>query len=51
MRAAVELYRHQGHPTNEDTGAVFATKSDLSNPLVRQFVDPRCGSPRQIDVG
>ncbi len=51
VRAAVELYRHQGDPKNENTGAVFVTKSDLSNPLVHQFVSPRCGSPKQIDVG
>jgi hypothetical protein len=47
----VALLRHQAAPANEDTGAVMVTRSDLSNPVVRQFVSPRCGSPRQVDVG
>ncbi len=51
VRSAVALLRHQGHPGNEDTGAVFVTRSNLNNPVVRQFVSPRCGSPRQVDVG
>jgi ribose transport system substrate-binding protein len=51
VRAAVKLLRHQGHPGNENTGAVFVTKSNLNNPIVRQFVNPRCGSPHQVDVG
>ncbi len=51
VRAAVKLLRHQGHPGNENTGAVMVTKSDLNNPVVRQFVTPRCGSPHQVDVG
>jgi hypothetical protein len=29
----------------------MVTKSNLNNPVVRQFITPRCGSPRQIDVG
>jgi ribose transport system substrate-binding protein len=51
VRAAVALVRHQGRPRNENTGAVFVTRHDLNNPVVRQFVTPRCGSPRQVDVG
>jgi ribose transport system substrate-binding protein len=51
VRAAVEILRHQGHPRNENTGAVMVTKSNLNHPVVRQFITPRCGSPRQIDVG
>jgi hypothetical protein len=51
VRAAVALLRHQGQPKNENTGAVMVTRSDLKNPVVRQFVTPRCGSPRQVDVG
>jgi ribose transport system substrate-binding protein len=51
VRAAVKLLRHQGHPGNVDTGAVFVTKSNLNSPVVRQFVNPRCGSPHQVDVG
>ena len=51
VRAAVDLLRHQGRPENENTGAVFVTRHDLNNPLVRQFVTPKCGSPRQVDVG
>ena len=41
----------QGHPKNENTGAVMVTTSNLNNPVVRQFVTPRCGSPRQVDIG
>jgi ribose transport system substrate-binding protein len=51
VRAAVALLRHQARPKNENTGAVMVTKSNLHNPVVRQFVTPRCGSPRQVDVG
>ncbi len=51
VRAAVELLRHQGKPSNENTGAVMVTPSSLKSPVVRQFVTPRCGSPQQIDVG
>jgi ribose transport system substrate-binding protein len=51
VRAAVKLLRHQGKPENENTGAVMVTKSNLNNPVVRQFVTPRCGSPRKVDVG
>ncbi len=51
VRAATELLRHHGDPHNEDTGAVFVTKSNLKNPIVHQFVQPRCGPPRQVDVG
>lgn len=51
VRSAVDLLQHKGHPQNENTGAVFVTKSSLKNPVVHQFVDPRCGSPRQVDVG
>jgi ribose transport system substrate-binding protein len=51
VRAAVALLRHQSRPKNENTGAVMVTKSDLNNPVVRQFVTPRCGSPRQVDIG
>ena len=51
VRAAVDLLRRQGRPQNENTGAVFVTRHDLNNPLVRQFVTPKCGSPRQVDVG
>jgi len=51
VRAAAQLLRHQQRPANENTGAVMVTKADLNNPVVRQFVTPRCGSPRQVDVG
>jgi ribose transport system substrate-binding protein len=51
VRAAFDLVRHKGRPENENTGAVFVTRRDLNNPLVRQFVTPKCGSPRQVDVG
>lgn len=51
VRAAVDLLRHKGRPGNENTGAVFVTRQDLNNPLVRQFVTPKCGSPRQVDIG
>jgi ribose transport system substrate-binding protein len=51
VRAAVRLLRHQGKPGNENTGAVMVTRKNLNNPVVRQFVTPRCGSPRQVDVG
>jgi ribose transport system substrate-binding protein len=51
VRAAVEMLRHQRRPQNENTGAVFVTRSNLTNPVVRQFVTPRCGSPRQVDIG
>jgi len=51
VRAAVAILHHQGQPKDEDTGAVMVTKSNLNNPTVRQFTNPRCGSPRQVDVG
>ncbi len=51
VRAAVALVRHQGRPRNENTGAVMVTRSNLNNPIVRQFVTPRCGPPRLVDVG
>ncbi|MBV9915827.1 MAG: substrate-binding domain-containing protein [Solirubrobacterales bacterium] len=51
VRGAVALLRHQGNPSNENTGAVMVTKSNLNNPVVRQFITPRCGPPRQVDVG
>jgi ribose transport system substrate-binding protein len=51
VRAGVALLRHQGKPQSENTGAVMVTKSNLNNPTVRQFITPRCGSPRQVDVG
>lgn len=51
VRATVAILRHQGHPQNENTGAVFVTRSNLNNAVVRQFITPRCGSPRQVDVG
>ena len=51
VRAAVELLRRQGRPQNENTGAVFVTQHNLSNPVVRQFVTPKCGSPHEVDVG
>jgi ribose transport system substrate-binding protein len=51
VRAAVAMLRHQRRPPNENTGAVFVTRHDLNNPVVRQFVTPVCGSPRRIDVG
>jgi ribose transport system substrate-binding protein len=51
VRAAVAILRHQHAPGNEDTGAVMVTRSNLSNATVRQFVNPRCGSPHQVDVG
>jgi ribose transport system substrate-binding protein len=51
VRAAVAMVRHQAPPKSENTGEVFVTKYDLTNPVVRQFVSPRCGSPQQVDVG
>jgi ribose transport system substrate-binding protein len=51
VRAAVAMLEHGAHPGNENTGEVIVTRSDLNNPTVRQFVDPRCGPPRQVDVG
>jgi ribose transport system substrate-binding protein len=51
VRAAVAMLRHQSRPGNENTGAVMVTKRSLSNPVVKQFVTPRCGSSRQVDVG
>jgi ribose transport system substrate-binding protein len=51
VRAAVQLLRHQGRPHNENTGAVMVTRKNLNNAVVRQFVSPRCGGPRQVDVG
>jgi ribose transport system substrate-binding protein len=51
VRAAVAMLRHQSKPKNENTGAVMVTKRSLSTPTVKQFVTPRCGSPRQVDVG
>ena len=51
VRAAVAMLQHSGQPANENTGAVMVTKSDLSNPTVRQFITPRCGSPSQVDIG
>jgi ribose transport system substrate-binding protein len=51
VRAAVAMLRHQGRPQNENTGDVFVTRKNLDNPLVRQFVTPRCGSARQVDIG
>jgi ribose transport system substrate-binding protein len=51
VRAAAALLRHQARPHNENTGAVMVTRSNLDNPVVRQFVTPRCGPPRTVDVG
>ncbi len=51
VRATVALLRHQGSPKNENTGVEMVTKSNIDNPTVRQFITPRCGSPRQVDVG
>jgi ribose transport system substrate-binding protein len=51
VRSAVAILRHQGQPTNEDTGAVMVTRSNLNNSTVRQFITPRCGPPNQVDVG
>jgi ribose transport system substrate-binding protein len=51
VRAAAALVRHQSKPRSENTGVVMVTKSDLHNSKVRQFVSPRCGPPRQVDVG
>jgi ribose transport system substrate-binding protein len=51
VRAAVTLLRHQGRPRSENTGAVMVTRANLTNPIVRQFITPRCGSLRQVDVG
>jgi ribose transport system substrate-binding protein len=51
VRAAVAMLRHEGRPQSENTGEVFVTRHDLNNPVVRQFVTPKCGSPRQVDVG
>jgi ribose transport system substrate-binding protein len=51
VRAAVALLRHHGQPHNENTGAVMVTRANLNNPVVRQFVTPRCGPPRSVDVG
>ncbi len=51
VRAAAALIRHQAKPKSENTGEVMVTKANLHNPTVRQFVSPRCGPPRQVDVG
>jgi ribose transport system substrate-binding protein len=51
VRTAVGLLRHQVSPRNENTGVVVVTKSNLNNPKVRQFIAPRCGPPRQVDLG
>ncbi len=51
VRTAVAVLRHQGQGASENTGAVMVTRSNLNNPVVRQFTSPRCGSPRQVDVG
>jgi ribose transport system substrate-binding protein len=51
VRETVGLLRHQAKPKSENTGVVMVTKSDLNSPKVRQFITPRCGSPRQVDVG
>ena len=51
VRAAAALVRHQAKPQSENTGAVVVTKANLHNPVVRQFITPRCGTPRQVDVG
>ena len=51
VRAAVAMLRHEGRPQNENTGAVMVTKSNLDNPIVRQFITPRRGPPRIVDVG
>jgi ribose transport system substrate-binding protein len=51
VRAAAALVRGQGKPRGENTGAVVVTRHNLNTPVVRQFITPRCGSPRQVDVG
>ncbi len=51
VRTAVAMLRGQPHVANENTGALMVTKANLDNPTVRQFVTPRCGSPRQVDIG
>jgi ribose transport system substrate-binding protein len=51
VRAAAALVRGQGKPRSENTGAVVVTQRNLHNPVVKQFITPRCGSPRQVDVG
>ena len=50
VRAAAALLRNQGQPKSENTGVVVVTKSNLNNSTVQQFVNPRCGSPQQVDV-
>ena len=50
VRAAAALVRGQARPKSENTGVVVVTKSNLNNPIVRQFINPRCGSPQQVDV-
>jgi ribose transport system substrate-binding protein len=51
VRAAVDMLHHQQPPKSQNTGSVVVTRSNLHNPVVQQFVNPRCGSPRQVDVG
>ena len=51
VRAAVTMLRHQGTVKSENTGVVVVTKSNLTNAKVRQFIAPRCGSSRLVDVG
>ncbi|MBV9050611.1 MAG: substrate-binding domain-containing protein, partial [Solirubrobacterales bacterium] len=51
VRTAAAMLRNQPHVANENTGALMVTKTNLNNPVVRQFVTPRCGSPAQVDVG
>jgi ribose transport system substrate-binding protein len=51
VRAAAALVRGHAKPRSENTGAVMVTRKNLANRVVHQFVFPRCGSPRQVDVG
>jgi len=50
VRAAVSMISGHMSVANEDTGVTLVTKQNLSDPRVRQFILPKCGSPKQIDT-
>lgn len=50
VKAVVSMIRDHTPGTNEDTGVALVTKQNLSDPRIRQFVSPKCGSPQQVDT-
>ena len=50
VRAAVAMVRHQGTPEREHRRG-DGHQVQPEQPEGRQFVDPRCGSPNQVDIG